>query len=113
MQKLAVAAFLSLSLIAIDTAQSATFNVTNTNATGAGSFRQAMIDANASLDASNTIQVQTSPGAFMSQLDLVGGMLDEQASIAWDPLANEFIALERSDAERIAEIINVLKTFIH
>ncbi|MCA9655576.1 MAG: hypothetical protein KC501_37045 [Myxococcales bacterium] len=42
--------------------------------------------------ASNTIQVQTSPGAFMSQLDLVGGMLDEQASIAWDPLANEFIA---------------------
>lgn len=59
MQKLAVAAFLSLSLIAIDTAQSATFNVTNTNATGAGSFRQAMIDANASLDASNTIQVDS------------------------------------------------------
>lgn len=39
-----------------------------------------------------TIRVQIAPGSFVDHVTLVGGTLDSQASVAWDPVNDRFIA---------------------
>ncbi|MEZ5465625.1 MAG: hypothetical protein R3F22_10465 [Lysobacteraceae bacterium] len=107
MQKLTFAVFLSL--LAAHAAHGATFDVTNTDATGPGSFRQAMIDANASLDASNTIQVANglsgtiTPQFISSDLPLI----NSQTLIINGPGA-DLLTLDLSSFQRLTLTSNVI-----
>jgi hypothetical protein len=47
-----------------------------------------------------TIFVQGAPGVWSDSVDLVGGVLDPQAAVAWDPLASEHIAFNDGTLSR-------------
>lgn len=70
-------ALVAIALVLPMAAPAAVFNVTNTNATGPGSLRQAMLDANASADASSAIEFDPgltgtiSPQFLSSDLPLI------------------------------------------
>ncbi|MCA9707811.1 MAG: hypothetical protein KDK70_18310 [Myxococcales bacterium] len=46
------------------------------------------------------LRVQVAPGMFVDDVLLTGGTLDPQASVAWDPVAGRFIALNNGIIDR-------------
>ncbi|MCB1561221.1 MAG: hypothetical protein KDI75_09020 [Xanthomonadales bacterium] len=102
MQKLSAVVILSLSLFTAAAAQAATFNVTNTDASGAGSFLAALNSANASADTSNTITFDESlsgtiaPVFLSSDLPLISV---PELTIVGPP--NSTVTLDLSDFQRL------------
>ncbi|MCB1920103.1 MAG: DUF4214 domain-containing protein [Candidatus Competibacteraceae bacterium] len=73
--------FFLLLILSMSFAQAATYTVTNLNDIGAGSLRQAILDANANTGSSNTIEFQAGvTGTLLTQgnLNITGGTLTIQ-----------------------------------
>ncbi|MEZ5485289.1 MAG: hypothetical protein R3F01_09040 [Lysobacteraceae bacterium] len=107
MQKPTFAVFLSL--FAAHAAHGATFDVTNTDATGPGSFRQAMIGANDSLDASNTIQVASGLSGTITPQFISSDLppINSQTLIINGPGA-DLLTLDLSSFQRLTLTSNVI-----